>query len=170
MRLADARLAASIMIACSMIEVFTGRAWLWMMNTSEPRTDSPKRQWISPLANSERLASPSLTSRHCAISSARSRLERPLNSWSRFLVISSMPNLPSAAVFFSASRSVERPRARARRHVAARRQRRVRTDDCSRPDFGVLADGVLHDRTLPDRAIGEADLGANADAGADNGV
>ena len=44
--------------------------WLWMMNTSMPRTDSPKRQWISPLAKLVQLASPSCTSRAAAISSA----------------------------------------------------------------------------------------------------
>ena len=40
MRLADARLAASIMIPCSMIESFTGRAWLWMMKTNTSRISS----------------------------------------------------------------------------------------------------------------------------------
>ena len=58
MRLAEARLAASTMISCSMMASLTDMssvaAWLWMMNTSVPRTDSPKRQWSSPLANSAR--------------------------------------------------------------------------------------------------------------------
>ena len=39
MRLADARLAASIMIRCSMSESFTGLAWVWMMKTSQPRME-----------------------------------------------------------------------------------------------------------------------------------
>ena len=56
MRLAEARLAASIMISCSMIESFTGRQWVCRMKTSDPRTFSPKRQWISPLAKSTMLA------------------------------------------------------------------------------------------------------------------
>ncbi|CAN5290450.1 hypothetical protein BH18ACT4_BH18ACT4_07970 [soil metagenome] len=41
MRLAEARLAAAIMINISMIELFTGPEWVWMMNTSLPRIDSP---------------------------------------------------------------------------------------------------------------------------------
>ncbi len=59
MRLADARLAASIISHCSMSESFTDRPgvrqWDWMMNTSAPRTDSSKRGRISPLAKSTRL-------------------------------------------------------------------------------------------------------------------
>ncbi len=39
MRLADARLAASIMIRCSISESFTGLAWVWMMKTSQPRME-----------------------------------------------------------------------------------------------------------------------------------
>src|SRR4029079_13323226 len=158
------------MIACSMIEWFTGRAWLCMMNTSEPRTDSPKRQWISPLANSERLASPSLTSRHLAISSARGRLERPLKSWRRFLVTSSIPVLPSTTVVFAANCSVEGARPRPRRDMTAGWQAGVRTDHGSGSDLGQLADRALHDRPFADDAIGEANLGPDADAGADNGV
>ena len=38
-RLADARLAASIMISCSMIESFTGPQWVWTMKTSQPRIE-----------------------------------------------------------------------------------------------------------------------------------
>src|SRR4051812_1516583 len=140
-----------------------------MMNTSEPRTDSPKRQWISPLANSERLASPSLTSRLLAISSARGRLERPLKSWRRFLVTSSIPVLPSTTVVFAADRSVERPRPGTRRDVTARGQAGVRTNDCAGPDLGQLTDGALHGRPLADDAVGEANLGPDADAGPDDG-
>ena len=65
MRLAEARLAASIMIHCSMSESLTDRPgvrqWDWMMKTSAPRTDSANRGRISPLAKSTRLASPSST-------------------------------------------------------------------------------------------------------------
>ena len=38
-RLADARLAASIMISCSISESLTGPQWVWMMKTSEPRSE-----------------------------------------------------------------------------------------------------------------------------------
>ena len=51
MRFADARFAASIMISCSMMLAFTGSECVWMMKTSVPRTDSSKRQWISPFEN-----------------------------------------------------------------------------------------------------------------------
>ncbi len=44
MRLADARLAASIMISCSMIRSLIGSQWLWRMKTSAPRMLSPYRQ------------------------------------------------------------------------------------------------------------------------------
>src|SRR5436190_633859 len=157
MRLADARLAASIMIACSMIDVFTGRAWLCRMNTSEPRTDSPKRQCSSPLANSERLASPSFTSRHSAISPASWRFERPLKSWRRFFVTSSMPSLPSSGVFFAAACSVEPARAQARGHVAPRRQRGERAHDGAIAHGCELADRLLDDGALAHGAVGEPD-------------
>jgi hypothetical protein len=42
-RLADARLRASIMISCSMIRSLTGALWVWITNASVPRTLSPKR-------------------------------------------------------------------------------------------------------------------------------
>ena len=74
MRLAEPRLAASTICRCSKMASLTDivplAPWLWMMKTSIPRTDSPKRQWISPLAKSLVLASPSCTSRAVAISSA----------------------------------------------------------------------------------------------------
>jgi hypothetical protein len=67
MRLADARLAASIMISCSTMASLTERPspvpWVWMMKTSAPRTDSPNRQRISVSAKSTRLLSPSSTPR-----------------------------------------------------------------------------------------------------------
>jgi hypothetical protein len=42
-RLADARLSASIMISCSMIRSLTGAEWVWITKASVPRTLSPKR-------------------------------------------------------------------------------------------------------------------------------
>src|SRR5437588_6594502 len=170
MRLAEARLAASIMIACSMIELFTGRAWLWRMKTSEPRTDSPKRQCSSPFANWDRLGSPSLTLRQSAISWASGRLERPLKSWRRFFVTSSMPSLPSTTVVFAATCSVERARPQAGGHVAARRQGREGADDGAVADRRELAHRLLDDRTLAHGAVGEPDVGPQAGAGADHGV
>ena len=40
MLLADARLAASIMMSCSITASFTGDAWVWTMKTCAPRIDS----------------------------------------------------------------------------------------------------------------------------------
>ena len=100
MRLAEARRAASTIIRCSMmaslIDMEPLAPWLWMMNTSMPRTDSPKRQWISPLAKSSTLGSPRWTSRCAAISSAREGLARPETRCSFFLVTSSNDVSPGA--------------------------------------------------------------------------
>ena len=52
MRLADARLSASIMISCSMIHLLIGVVWLCRTNASQPRTDSWNRTKISPFAKS----------------------------------------------------------------------------------------------------------------------
>ena len=101
MRLADARFAASIMIACSKIESFTGTECVCMMKTSVPRTESPKRQWISPLAKSLMLGSPSFTPRWRAMSSARGRLARPETSCRRFLVTSSIGVLDLSVTRYS---------------------------------------------------------------------
>ena len=94
MRLAEARRAASIMISCSMITSFTDSSGVvpcvWMMKTSAPRTFSPSREWISPLANSTRFACPSSTPRWSAISSANGRFDRPASRCSLFFVTSSM--------------------------------------------------------------------------------
>src|SRR5438270_6702666 len=139
------------------------------MKTSDLRTYSSNRLWISPIANSESLASPSFTSRQAAISSASGRLERPLKSWRRFFVTSSMPSLPSSGVVV-ASCSVERARPHTRGHVTAGRQRRERPDDGTFAHRGVLADGLLDNRPLTDGAIGEADVGSETDTGADDGV
>jgi hypothetical protein len=43
MRLAEARLSASIMMSCSMMRSLTGAAWVWMTNASVPLTLSWKR-------------------------------------------------------------------------------------------------------------------------------
>src|SRR5438309_9966015 len=170
MRLADARLAASIMIPCSMIELFTGRAWLWMMKTSEPRTDSANREWTSPSANSERLGSPSFTLRQSAISSARGRLERPLKSWRRFLVTSSMTLPSSSALVVPAPSSVEPAGAGSRGHMRARRQPGERPDDGSGTDLRLLAHGLGDGGAFTDRAVGEAHGGPEAGTRTDDGV
>ena len=44
-------------MTASLIEASPWAVWLWMMNTSVPRTDSSNRQWISPLAKSAMLGS-----------------------------------------------------------------------------------------------------------------
>ena len=98
MRLADARLAASIMSHCSMSESLTDRPgvrqWDWMMKTSAPRTDSSKRGRISPLAKSTRLGLDSSTPRWAAISSARARWDRPDSSCSLRFGTSSISDQP----------------------------------------------------------------------------
>src|SRR4051794_29280683 len=141
-----------------------------MMKTSDPRTDSPNRLWISPFANSERLASPSFTSRHAAISSASGRFERPLNSWRRFFVTSSMPRLPLGGVVFAAGCSVERARLDTRGHVAAGRQRGKRTDDGAVAHECKLTDRLLHDGAFADGAVGQANVRTEARAGSDERV
>src|ERR1019366_2529258 len=83
MLLAEARLAASIMMSCSTTASLTGEEWVWMMNTWAPRIDSSKRQWISPLANSRRLASVRLTPSWLAMSLANTGWQRPVVSTSR---------------------------------------------------------------------------------------
>ena len=58
--MAEARLAASTMITCSirasLIEPPSQAVWVWTMKTSEPRIDSSYFTWISPLAKSPMLA------------------------------------------------------------------------------------------------------------------
>ena len=70
MLLAEARLAASIMMSCSITASLTGDECVWTMKTWAPRIDSSKRQWISPLANSRTLASVSSTPSLSAMSLA----------------------------------------------------------------------------------------------------
>ena len=77
MLLADARLAASIMMSCSITASLTGVACVWTMNTCAPRIDSSKRQWISPSANSRRLASVSVTPSLSAMSMRQRRMATP---------------------------------------------------------------------------------------------
>src|SRR5438034_836796 len=171
MRLADARLAASIMISCSLIESFTGAECVWMMNTSVPRTESPKRQWISPLANSLRLGSSSFTPRCRAMSSARGRLERPETSCRRFLVTSSIGVLDLSSALLACStrplslvapraRSIERAGAMSGGNVASGRQPRIRAHDRALAHLRVLTDGVLDDRVAPDETVDEVGVGA----------
>ena len=111
MRLADARLAASSITSCSMIEPFTGSQWLWMMKTSAPRSDSLKRQCDSPFGNVRRFGSPSSTPRCRAMSSASAGWQPPEYTSSFFLVTSS---------------SIRRPLSR-RRGPATRPQAQCRT-------------------------------------------
>src|SRR3974390_2438060 len=75
--LAEARLAASIMMSCSITASFTGDEGVWMMKTWAPRIDSSNRQWISPSANSRTLASVRLTPSWLAMSLASSGWQRP---------------------------------------------------------------------------------------------
>ena len=95
MRLADARLAASIINPCSQIECWVGRVWLCMMKTSEPRMVCPNRHRISLLGKSIRSGLPRETPRCSATSSANGRLVRPENSWRRFFVTVSTVTAPS---------------------------------------------------------------------------
>src|SRR3954453_20359548 len=159
MCLADARLAASTMISCSMMASLTDMAsvllGLWMMNTSVPRTDSPNRQCSSPLANSARLASTRETPRRSAISSANGKLARPDMRCRRFLVTSSIRGslLRWVAGLFRAGRSVERAGAGGGRHQAARLEHGEGTDDGVVPDHRVAADAVLDHGAGSDRAV-----------------
>src|SRR5207245_10399741 len=140
------------------------------MNTSEPRTDSPKRQCSSPSANSDTLASPSLTSMQSATSSANGRLERPLKSWRRFLVTSSMRCRPSTPVVVPAPCSVERAGARSGGDLAAGSQPGEGPDDGAGADLGVLTHGLLERGPLADGTVGEVDVGTEARAGTHDGV
>src|ERR687897_772308 len=151
MRLADARLAASTICSCSkmasLIDIVPLAPWLWMMKTSIPRIDSLKRQCISPLANSEQLASPSSTSRHAAISSASGRFARPETMCSFFLVTSSMTTLRLPArelrlTPLAGSRSVERPRSPTGNDLRTRVEHGVGTDHRIVADRGVASDAL----------------------------
>ena len=83
-RLADARLSASTMISCSMIQWLIGAVWLCSTNASQPRTDSRNRTKISPLAKSYSVVGVGSTPRQAAISSVSSGWDRPESSSSFF--------------------------------------------------------------------------------------
>src|SRR5262245_61311685 len=175
MRLAEARRAASTICRCSKMASLIDRwplaPWLWMMKTSMPRTDSPKRQWISPLEKSSMLASPSSTPRQPAISSARGRLARPDTRCSFFLVISSidpLPRLPAAAASTGPS-SVERPCSGPGTHPRPRLEHRVGPYDGVVADLGVGGHGLAHDAPLADPGVAEPRRRADLTAGAHRG-
>src|SRR5271167_1847218 len=79
-RLALPRLSASIMISCSISQLFTGAGQDCSTNASHPRTDSSKRTKISPLANSRAVCAVTWTSSSLATCSASSGCPRPENS------------------------------------------------------------------------------------------
>src|SRR6201996_762299 len=86
-RLALPRLSASIMISCSISQLFTGTGCDCRTNASQPRTDSWKRTKISPLANSRAVCAVTWTSSSLAPCSASSGCARPEKSI-RFLRLS----------------------------------------------------------------------------------
>src|SRR5664280_1087202 len=152
------------MIRCSIKESLTGPAWVCTMNTSLPRIDVPKRQWISPLANSRRLASPSSTPSCWAISWASSGWDRPETSSRRRWGVNSMPaNLPRPGAGIPGRRA----------HPGAGRHLGALTEDGERPDPGVgpdhrpAAHAGGHHGALPDRGVHQpgvrTDLGVLAD-------
>ena len=79
-RLAEARLSASTISRCSISHLLIGSKWLCITKASEPRTDSWKRTYISPLAKSWALVGVTSMSRCFAISCASSGNARPENS------------------------------------------------------------------------------------------
>src|SRR4051794_9015737 len=86
-RLALPRLSASIMISCSISQVFTGTGADCRTKASQPRTDSSNRTKISPFAKSRAVCAVTWTSSSLATCSASSGCARPLNSM-RFLRLS----------------------------------------------------------------------------------
>ncbi|SKT07592.1 Uncharacterised protein [Mycobacteroides abscessus subsp. abscessus] len=87
MRLALPRLRASIMMSCSISQVFSGAGCDCRTNASQPRTDSSNRTKISPLAKSRAVCAVTWTSSSLATCSANSGCARPENSI-RFLRLS----------------------------------------------------------------------------------
>src|SRR6202008_822501 len=85
--LALPRLSASIMISCSISQLFTGAGHDCRTNAAHPRTDSWKRTKISPLANSRAVCAVTWTSSSLATCSARSGGDRREKSI-RFLPLS----------------------------------------------------------------------------------
>src|ERR1700710_116916 len=95
--LALPRLSASIMISCSISQVFTGTGADCRPKASQPRTDSLNRTKISPLAKSRAVCAVTWTSSSLATCSASSGCARPLNSirFLRLSVQSWLTGLPS---------------------------------------------------------------------------
>lgn len=85
--LGAARLRASIMMSCSISQVFSGAGCDCRTNASQPRTDSSNRTKISPLAKSRAVCAVTWTSSSLATCSANSGCARPENSI-RFLRLS----------------------------------------------------------------------------------
>src|SRR6185312_9837377 len=79
-RLALPRLSASIMISCSISQLFTGAGADCRTKASHPRTDSWNRTKISPLANSRAVCAVTWTSSSLATCSASSGCARPEKS------------------------------------------------------------------------------------------
>ncbi len=119
-------------------------ACVWTMNTSEPRTESPKRQWISPLANSAMLASPRSTPSSAAISSASGQMD-PTREHLQSLLRHQFHVCPSASL----SRSVEGAGRHARVDVRPRLEHRERTDVSARSDLGIAGHRLLYHGVRP---------------------
>ena len=164
-----------------MIESLTGAAWVWTMKTSQPRMEMSYRQWISPLANSRRLASPSSTPR-CAgdvlgqrgVGAARDQLESPAGD-----------QLHGSTLLRPGARRLgpaRPPGARGRRRStpSAPRHDRMRGIDCARrpprrPARGRegadpcarrrcsarLHDALAHHRARADDGVGQDGVGAD---------
>src|SRR5215210_2660969 len=168
-RLADASFAAWIMISSSIRCRSTGSLPVWTMKRSAPRTDSSKRQYVSPSANVFSVTSPSSMPSRSAIRPASSGFDRPEKSMSRFdwpssfqwpgtdCVAGGATSTPGSSVVPLLANIAllrllpgRKARERVRRHVVC--DRRVRR----RP--GAVAD--LHWR---DERVVDPDLGVPAD-------
>src|SRR5262249_7014868 len=123
MRLAEARLNASIMTRSSIRWSLTGGQVGWITKTSWPRTFSLIWTYTSPSEKRETSASPSRTCRYWAISSASGRFAFPENSFSSYAMAltqhsphreSTQPSPPGFPLL------LEVPRLWLVRHVSAR--------------------------------------------------
>src|SRR3954470_12472538 len=164
MRLALARLAASSMIACSMIASLTGAAWLCRMNTSAPRMDSPNVARSSELGKSTRLGSPRVTPSPSATAWASSGWDRPAYSCSCFFVTSSI----RASLLALAGE--ERPGHRSGGDPAAGGEAGEGTHPGARTDLRETSHSLLDHRALVDDAVDEAGVRSDLGAGLDDGV
>src|SRR4051794_15781791 len=164
MRLAEARLAASSMIACSMIASLTGAAWLCRMNTSAPRMDSPKVARSSEFGKSTRLGSPRVTPSPSATAWASSGWDRPAYSCSCFLVTSSI----RASLLALAGE--ERPGHRSGGDPAAGGEAGEGTHPGTRTDLRETPNSLLDHRALVDDAVDEPRVGSDLGAGFDDRV